>query len=374
MNREQAEILLRKYNEGNVTVEEAQLIENWFQQEFTSHADPTDQPNYLQIKQEMWQHIIDEVVPTPKVYTWKYLVAAAAAILIISMTSILFFSRQTTVVKTRVALVDSIVPGKNRAILTLNDGRKISLSEAKNGELAQQSGVIIRKSADGKLIYRIQDNLAPANAPSYNTIEAPRGGQWQIILPDGSKVYLNALSSLTFPTKFANNERRVELKGEGYFEVAHDKKAPFRVITAQQQVEVLGTHFNIMAYPEDKLSKTTLLSGSVKVTQAKNTSLLQPGQQAQVSIAGIKITNQIDLDDVIAWKNGYFKFNENLETIMTKIARWYDVEVIYERKPDPNFRYQGEISREKSIRELLDMLTYIGNVRFEIEGRRIVVK
>src|SRR6185503_833259 len=149
----------------------------------------------------------------------------------------------------------------------------------------------------------------------YNTVEAPVGGQWQVILPDQSKVWLNALSSITYPTRFTGGERRVKISGEAYFEVAHNKAMPFRVESLGQTVEVLGTHFNVMAYADERLIKTTLLEGSVKISDHGKMELLKPGQQAQVSAANIKVTDDVDLEDVVAWKNGYFKFNENLESI-----------------------------------------------------------
>lgn len=166
----------------------------------------------------------------------------------------------------------------------------------------------------------------------------------------------------------------MQLKGEAYFEVAHNKNMPFKVQSHGQTVEVLGTHFDIMAYDDEKLIKTTLLEGSVKVSDHGKNRLLTPGEQAQVGERGIKITRDVDLEDVIAWKNGYFKFNENLEAIMNKIARWYDVKIVYESKPDPSYLFEGDLSRERDLSEILKIMEYTGKVHFAIDGRRIIVK
>jgi len=268
---------------------------------------------------------------------------------------------------------DSIIPGKNMALLTLADGRKIDLNALETGETLTDNEVIINKSADGVLTYRVLANEEHSST-AFNTIEAPRGGKWQVILPDGSKVYLNALSSLRYPVRFDNNERTVTLKGEGYFEVAHQAQVPFKVHAGGQIVEVLGTHFNISAYAEDRKVKTTLISGSVKVSLANNQSvLLQPGKQAESTATNLVVNDKVDVEDVVAWTSNYFKFNENLKGVMDKISRWYDVDVVYEINPDPTFTYKGEISRDKNIQEILDMLAYFGNATFKIEGRRIIV-
>lgn len=385
MNKEQAIELIRKYNDGSASKEEIRLVENWFIRESEIQQQQPQDIDYLNVKQEMWLHIDQQIErPLYKPNSRKSILSysiAAAAVLVIAVTAVLFYGNHKDF--TGVQLVkNDINPGKNKAVLTLSNGQKISLTDAVNGQLAQQEGVTISKTANGQLIYQAAPNSSDKSTSEYNTIEAPRGGQWQVILPDGSKVFLNASSSLKYPVSFAAKERKVELKGEAYFEITHNRKSPFRVIAKGQTVEVLGTHFNIMSYEDEKTVKTTLLSGSVKVSANGSNAvkseqehlILKPGEQAQVTAGSMKVINDVDLEDVLAWKNGYFKFNENLQSIMTKVSRWYDVEVVYETRPDPDFKYRGEISRNKNISELLNMLDYTGNVHFKIEGRKIIVK
>lgn len=396
MNREQVIALIRKYNDGSASKEEIRLVENWFVKQSELEQQAPEDLDYLDVKRQMWLNI-DQQIDRPVVERsldttparksmLRFRIAAAAAVLIIAMTAVFFYRNYNHDAGAQTVKND-INPGKNKAVLTLANGQKISLTDALNGQLAQQAGVTISKTANGQLIYQAAPNASGKNMTEYNTIEAPRGGQWQVILPDGSKVFLNASSSLKYPVSFAAKERKVELKGEAYFEISHNKKSPFRVIAKGQTVEVLGTHFNIMSYDDEKAVKTTLLSGSVKVssnggrTAGANTAksaveslILKPGEQAQVSPGNMKIIHDVDLEDVLAWKNGYFKFNENLRSIMTKVSRWYDVEVVYETQPDPEFKFKGEISRDKNISELLNMLDYTGNVHFKIEGRRVIVK
>lgn len=401
MNREQVIELIRKYNEGSASKEEIRLVENWFVKQSELRQREPEDVDYLDVKRQMWLNIDQQIdrpvlerrldIAPARRSRLRFRIVAAAAVFIIAITAVFFYSNYKDVNGPQIVEND-INPGKNKAVLTLANGQKISLTDALNGQLAQQAGVTISKTANGQLIYQAAPNASGKNTAEYNTIEAPRGGQWQVILPDGSKVFLNASSSLKYPVSFATKERKVELKGEAYFEISHNKKSPFRVIAKGQTVEVLGTHFNIMSYDDEKTVKTTLLSGSVKVSSngsnvagvnavgikaAKTAAeflILKPGEQSQVSPGNMKLIHDVDLEDVLAWKNGYFKFNENLRSIMTKVSRWYDVEVVYETQPDPEFKFKGEISRDKNISELLNMLDYTGNVHFKIEGRRVIVK
>jgi transmembrane sensor len=384
MDKEQVIELIRKYNDGNASKEEIRLVENWFVKQSEIRQQEPQDIDYLNVKRQMWLNIdqqierpVLDIRPSGKSIL-RFSITAAAAVLVIAVTTVLFYRNHKDVAGPQLVKND-INPGKNKAVLTLSNGQKISLTDAVNGQLAQQAGVTISKTAKGQLIYQAAPNRSGKNTPEYNTIEAPRGGQWQLVLPDGSKVFLNALSSLKYPVSFAAKERKVELKGEAYFEISHNKKSPFRVIAKGQTVEVLGTHFNIMSYDDEKTVKTTLLSGSVKVSSNGTNStaeslILKPGEQAQVSAGNMKVIHDADLEDILAWKNGYFKFNENLRSIMTKVSRWYDVDVVYETQPDPDFKFRGEISRDKNLSELLNMLDYTGNVHFKIEGRRIIVK
>lgn len=249
---------------------------------------------------------------------------------------------------------DDILPGSNKAILTLSDGRKIELKEG--AEIFNDGGVNINKN-NGELIYNKTNILA------YNIMSTPRGGQYRLSLPDGTRVWLNASSSITYPTAFHGRERKVSITGEAYFEVAYDETKPFHVEVNNITVEVLGTRFNINAYPDEQQVTTTLLEGSVKI----NASFLQPGQ----AWANGVIRNA-DTEQAVAWKNGYFNFNRvGLPAVMRQISRWYDVDVVYEGKI-PDLLFLGEIQRELQLSDVLEVLKRT-EVHFKIEGKKIVV-
>jgi len=263
--------------------------------------------------------------------------------------------------------------------LTLSDGRRISLTDARNGELALESGVKIVKTDDGLVIYKMEDIKRPDDQLSFNKIETPIGGQYQIIMPDGSKVWLNSASSLRYPVHFTGLERRVEITGEAYFEVSHDASRPFRVMSGKQTVEVLGTSFNIMAYKDEESIKTTLIQGSVLVMHGKVSKLIKPGQQTSIKEDNISI-NDADISEAMAWKNGYFIFkSENIGSIMRKISRWYNVKVEYQGN-DMAKVFGGKISRARKVSEVLKMLESTGSLNFKLisnesgkEGRLIIM-
>lgn len=265
---------------------------------------------------------------------------------------------------------NDVAPGGNRATLTLANGSTILLDSAKNGSLAQQGNSKILKMNNGQLVY----HTTPESDKSeivYNTITTPRGGQYMLTLADGSKVWLNAASSLKFPASFAGKNREVELTGEGYFEIVSNKEKPFIVKTGQTTIQVLGTHFNIMAYNAD--IKTTLLEGSVKMNYKNETVALKPGQEARVNTnkKSIEVTN-VNEEEAIAWKNGFFQFNNSsLETIMQQIARWYDVEVVY-ANTTLSRRFTGKMSRNVSLQHVLKVLE-LSDVKFTLQGKKITV-
>ena len=300
-----------------------------------------------------------------KLYTW--LSAAAAAILITG--SVIYFSSDKSLQQQ--AETANLQPGKNKAELTLANGRHITLDASVNGTLAKEAGVQITKTKDGELVYTVTDANAPSDAR--NIIKTPYGGQYMVILPDQSKVWLNAGSSLAYPVSFANAKtRNVDLTGEAYFEIAKDKTHPFIVKTAKQEVKVLGTHFNINLYMDEPAILTTLLEGSVNISSAAADRILKPGEQSMLTAQGIKVA-AADTEEVMAWKNGYFRFNdEKLESIMRKIARWYDVEIEFEGEISDE-EYNGKISKFKNIAQVLEMLSETNTVHFKIDGRRILV-
>lgn len=330
--------------------------------------------HFEELQQKIAESSIIPVITSKKRSIWKPVMAAASVVIVLSTVAVLFRPGSKPVKSNAIAQKNDIRPGRNKAVLTLANGQKITLTDSVNGQIAVQANVKIAKTANGQIIYELPKEVADNDlTPGYNTIEAPTGGQWQVILPDRSKVWLNAKSSLTYPTYFSGNERKVELKGEAYFEVTHNAQMPFKVISKDQTVEVLGTHFDIMAYDDDIIMRTTLLEGSVKISNNGHSRILIPGEQAQVSDAGTKVTNEIDLEDVMAWKNGYFKFNDNLESVMRKISRWYNIEVKYANNVDPSLRFGGKISRYKNLSSALKIMELTGNVHFKVEGRRVTV-
>lgn len=261
-----------------------------------------------------------------------------------------------------------IRPGSNRAVLTLSNGSKILLYEAETGKLADQNGIQVSKTSDGTIVYDASYAGQDRSPASYNTIKTPRGGQYQVVLPDGTKVWLNAASTLRYPTGFSGKERKVELAGEAYFEVARDDSKPFRVNTLDQVIEVLGTHFNVSAYTDETETRTTLLEGSVKIIAGNNTDLLKPGQQATVvsSSSRIAIRSHVNTDAAVAWKNGKFIFEgERIESIMKKIGRWYNAEIIYQGVATEQ-EFIGTVSRFENVSEVLNLLELTGAVRFKI--------
>ena len=306
---------------------------------------------------------IKERISPPVRINW-YRITAAAAILGAVCTGLVLLTHQPEARKTQLQAVAPIIkPGKNQAVLRLADGTVISLDDATAGEVANQAGVRITKNADGELIYQ---DVNSGDDVLYNAIEAPASGQWQVVLPDKSHVWLNSKSVLKYPTRFKGNERKVELTGEAYFEITPDQAKPFRVVSKGQTVEVLGTAFNMTSYPDEPVEKTTLFEGSVRV----NTKVLKPGEQLMVNAQKMQLITHPDLEEVIAWKNGYFKFNGGLEEIMSKISRWYDVEIVYINEPNPGYTFEGEISRNKNLNEILKIMEYTGKVHFSVTADR----
>ncbi|HWZ04561.1 MAG TPA: FecR domain-containing protein [Mucilaginibacter sp.] len=311
-----------------------------------------------------------------KIYQKSWLQIAAALLIFFSagLATFRYYSSRKTSAQVVVDHSSStIVPGGNKATLTMANGRVIVLNNAANGLLAKAGASKITKSNDGQIIYN-----APYHADSApiedNVLTTPKGGEYQVVLPDGTKVWLNSASSLSYPVAFTGNERHVKLTGEAYFEVAKNKEKPFYVSINNLQVKVLGTHFNISAYSDDDAVTATLLEGSVQVTKNKSQSLLKPGEQAVINYKSDNImVSAADVDDAMAWKNGYFIFNDdNIEGIMKKVSRWYDVDISYKGNFDTQ-KFGGTFYRKKSITELLQHLEKIGGIHFTITGRRITV-
>lgn len=370
------EKLLSKYNAGLCTETEKAMVESWYLKLSSEEAAQLDKTSALSNKEAIWR---DLSANRARKYSRRLKFAAAAVLLMVGSITAIYY-RQSETVKYAVSgqvKSSTIVPGGNKAFLTLADGRKISLTDAASGEIAKQEGLSIHKTADGQLVYAVadQEKRDREGASAFNTIETPKGGKYQVNLPDGTKVWLNSSSSLRYPTKFENERRVVELKGEGYFEVAK-RKVKFLVETGGQEVEVLGTHFNISSYADEKDTQTTLLEGSVRVNitdrAEKISRLLKPGEQSLVTESGI-LVRAADMEAVMAWKNGDFVFKkEDLKSIMNKIARWYDVEVVYSENLD-HLKFGGYVSRSKSISSVLKVMESTGKVKFSIEGKKVIV-
>jgi len=269
-----------------------------------------------------------------------------------------------------------IAPDTKKAVLILADGSTISLNEMNNGDIAQQGNVIIHKDQNGQLKYKLTGNAANTN--SFNTLRTPRGGEYQVTLDDGTKIWLNSASTLQFPVHFNANDRRVVLTGEAYFEVAASiapqtgHKRPFTVWVDNMEVQAIGTAFNISAYKEDNRSQTTVVEGLVKVNRNNTSNLLLPGKKLIAADSTVSIEDA-DVKQEIAWKNGEFVFrNTSLRMVMNELARWYDMDVVYDPGV-PSLHFSGEVERESDIKKVLQMLEYTGGVTFTIVNRIITV-
>lgn len=315
---------------------------------------------------------------------WWRMVAAACVLLVIALSGYyLFFNKpvkQDQVVKNTQPVNDIKAPAANRAMISLANGQKIFLDSAVNGQLASQDAVNIVKLADGQIAYNTNSSPTAHHSPlTYNTLYNPRGSNViDMTLSDGSHVWLNAGSSVTYPVVFTGNERKVTITGEAYFEVTHDPNKPFYVTKGELEIKVLGTHFNVNAYDDEAELKVTLLEGSVRVKSEvgskKYEVIIEPGQQAiRTSDFRLRTSDNVDPEQVLAWKDGYFNFsNEDLAGVMMQLSRWYDAEVSYEG-PKPEDKFSGIISRKNNLSQVLKMLEQTKRVKFLINGKKIMV-
>jgi transmembrane sensor len=377
--------LISKYNSGTVTAEEKLLVERWYE---SVNGDDSilDAQQLLQLKQSTYKELLGYIdarrrvmgrKPHQSSFAYIRWIAAAAILLICSIGIYYHYSTAPTDGLVKNILKNDIAPGGNKATLTLADGSRIILDDAKNGKITKQGETLVQKKRSGLLSYVKGDVNLAGTEITYNTVSTPRGGQYDVTLADGTKIWLNAASSIKFPTSFTGKERNVELTGEAYFEVAENKAMPFHVSVAGQTIEVLGTHFNVNAYTDEAAVKTTLLKGSVKVTGGGSQAIIKPGQQALFNASAgnpsVTVTDGVDTDEVIAWKNGSFYFNNaDIQTVMRQISRWYNVDIEYAGKiPDDHF--SGKFSKNMNASNALRLLEFTG-VNFKIEGRKIIVK
>ncbi|MEO7043749.1 MAG: FecR domain-containing protein [Ferruginibacter sp.] len=327
-----------------------------------------------------WDEIYSRVMPSPVVSIepkvkrvgWFRLTAAAAVLIVLATGAYFYLTpRSLQSIATNAPKQNDIKPPSgNKAILTLANGTKIEIDSSGNGTLAVQGNVKIIKQSTGEISYAGTEN----GEVSYNTLSVPRGSKpLSLTLSDGSQVWINVGSSLTYPTAFTGNERRVKITGEAYFEVAHNASKPFIVQHDGVTVSVLGTHFNVNTYEDEADEKITLLEGSVRVDKSAVSQLLKPGQQARITNSDIEVLKNVNIDEVMAWKNGKFIFGENtdISTIMRQLSRWYNVDIEYDGAITQ--RFWGSISKDVNVSQVLKILEATGGVKFKVEGNKIIV-
>ncbi|OWK69637.1 FecR family protein [Pedobacter sp. AJM] len=391
---DQLHILFKKYLNNACSAEETQHLMNYFHQDENreqlkeiiidvletqdeyKETDSAIAEVLAKVDRDLFVQIQSATPTAPegknkKLKLWLQ-IAAVAAVLTIICSGIYFFNYKPAKLPVAVkSAAPDVSPGDFGATLTMANGRKISLANVSKGEIGRELGIIITKTDEGRLVYKIDEKVSDPNA--LNTLSTARGETYQVRLPDGSLVYLNAASSLTYSAALIENGKRVvKLIGEGYFEVAKDKLHPFIVKTNRQEVEVLGTHFNISSYADDEVEKTTLLEGSVRLTASGNSRMLKPGQQAKLYSGKIQV-NETDPELAVAWKNNEFVVeSEHIETIMTMIERWYNVEVVYIGEKT-NQRFSGKVSRFDKMSKVLEIVESTGEARFKVSGRTVYV-
>lgn len=364
--------LLIKYLEGTATPIDALFVEKWY----NNIPDAAELPpaEVEAIGARVFEKIKQRINPTPKPRRifLKPLLRAAAILLLIAG-GIVFYKHRLTPVKEVAAVV--IKPGSEKAVLQLADGRLITLDSAGTGNLATDGGAQIVKQADGTLSYQ-QLNETGSGPLTYNEMRIPAGGYYKLRLPDGSLVWLNAISAIRYPTTFTGKERKVFIHGEAYFEVAPDKQKPFVVeVAGKQQITVLGTHFNVSAYEDEAIIETTLLEGRVQVNTPgiKQPTLLKPGQQSILYNNGEIKTQPADVDMAVAWKNGFFQFDQtDVTAIMRQLSRWYNADIVLA----PGLQgqtFSGKIPRKENIYKLLDIFERTNIIHYTIQGKQIKI-
>jgi ferric-dicitrate binding protein FerR (iron transport regulator) len=378
--QQKARDILRRYVNGQCTEEECAWVEEWYKNNYDSEF----KMNPLLAEEhfaEVWDMLEGEITQK-KVWPLRK-IAAVAAVIAVVLGWFTFYVWRSSPLEPELVQVteqydqEQIEAGRNQAILTLADGSTIHLDNVAIGDYVREGDMTIKKMDDGTLSYSVAKSDVLTAENNYNTISTPRGGQYKIILPDNSVVWLNAASSLRFPVAFTGDTRLVELSGEGYFEVAHNKQKPFIVASNNQQTVVKGTKFNMTAYPEDLKITTTLLEGSVLIKNMEpgytEEMLLKPNEQSVLRHNAIVKTN-VAAADIVAWKDGKFVFNNTpLHTIMQQLARWYDVDVDY-RTSVEGITFTGSVSRFDDIQDVLRKISLTESVKFERKERRIMVR
>lgn len=380
-NHQELQELTNKWLKGEITPEEKARLDAWYDEDDEPELQWTTDDAEDELEQRMFAEIQQQKEKVPASKKWRRLIAAAAVALLAGSAGFYFYFHQANITTGQAdannslskATTHDLAPGGNKATLTLANGTQINLTNAQNGKLATQANVLVNKTADGQVKYQPDAVGNIIEEPVYNTLATPRGGKYDLTLADGTHVWLNAASSIRYPSSFKGKERIVEVTGEAYFEVVHNDAQPFKVIAAGQTITDIGTRFNINAYNDEPDMRTTLVEGSVKVSNAEGATILTPGQQAIV--AGnqqIRLNANANVDEAIAWHRGLFEFNDaDIRSMMRQLARWYDVDVIYEGKVSERL-FSGKIYRNLNASEIAEILSY-KKIHFRIEGRKIIV-
>ena len=387
--------MLDRYLKNQANTKEKEKLDEFFEENSNSIEASKSIENVSKLEDKIFNYIQfgikEQVKKESTLNRMPYLQVAASILVIFLFSTTIYFYRSSLASKSQLPIAQSVAkledkqPAKNIAILTLGNNSQIVLDEASSGEIAQEGGVSILKTDKGELVYKIRNSnkLSTNDLNKYNTISTPMGGKFKVILPDGSLVLLNAASTLKYPVHFDEKLRKVSFTGEAYFEIAkledkRKKRVPFYVYSNDQIVEVLGTHFNINSYDNEEYSKTTLLEGSVKITNEKSAAtakILKPGQQAVIKRGDVQTKILIaDEAQALAWKDGYFLFkNTNIKDVVNELERWYNVDIQYDDAMEFE-NITGYISRNVKISSVLKMLQLSGIVNYEISGSKIIIK
>ncbi len=367
--------LAAKWLNGTITPEEIREYNDWYNRIDDAPAEVS--AGFAPAREVLEARIFDRILKIvrhrePMVWRRSYW-ASAAAVALVMLAGGYWWYREYTAIRYPEAVVrdpafrNDVLPGRDRAILTLSDGRRIELGGKAEGVIAREGAVPVSLLGDGTVSYGSEGSEAGRT----NTLSAPRGAQYKMQLSDGTRVWLNAASSITFPVSFTEQDRRVSISGEVYFEVAGNKAKPFIVAAEKSHITVLGTHFNVNAYPDSHGVRTTLLEGSVRVSAQQGSKVLVPGQQSRIGSSGSIEVSQVNTEEVVGWKDGLFRFNNtDMVTLMQQVSRWYDIEVNYTAVPADVF--SGTIPRSYTLTELLTVLRLAGT-DFTLDKNKLTI-
>ena len=376
MREDRLKYLIGQYENQECTEAEWAELQEWFRSiqmgSRSMHDWLAESGSEEQFTDDSFKRFSQKLNSSRSFSSWKRWVGVAASLLIIAAAGLLFF-RKPTVTSTDSVQVHKSKSGNNASI-TLEDGSIILLNEQADGKLKGTGKANITRVGNGKAVYTGHKNTYGSSELVYHTLTTPRGGKYDLVLPDGTEVIVDAASSITYPINFSGPERIVEVKGQAYFKVVHNVKQPFIVKAGGQVLRDIGTEFNVSAYYDEAAMQATLVEGSISISNAANSKVLKPGQQASVingqNIITIKKPN---MDDVLAWTKGNFTFHhQQITDILRQAARWYDIEVVYEGMK-PNKTFGGTLKRDKDVNELLESLRILGRIKYKLIGRRVII-